>query len=267
MSIVPKNVKDITGQRFGRLVVIEFVKTENKNAYWLFKCDCGIEKIGLGRSLRDKSVVSCGCYRKTVGFKATHKRSNTKEFRTWAGLKNRCNNPKDPAYINYGGRGIKVCDRWVDSFENFLDDMGQAPSKNHSIDRKDNDGNYCPENCRWATPIQQSNNRRSSLTYEYEGGMLTLREISSLTKTPLNLLQDRVQRLGWSVNDAINRPARSFARFEYNGLSLTIAEWSRKTGIDAKVLQYRLTHGWPIDKALNQQKWKNQFSNCLSQKP
>jgi hypothetical protein len=154
--------KNINGQRFGRLTVIAQAPSTNNGVMWMCKCDCGTEKPVLGTSLRAGRTLSCGCYAKDVNAARCHKHGlawKTDEYGTWTAMRHRCSNSNSTNYHLYGARGIRVCDRW-DDFALFLQDMGPKPSKKHSIDRIDNDGNYCPENCRWATAKQQSHNSR-----------------------------------------------------------------------------------------------------------
>lgn len=151
---------DLTGSRFGRLVVVRPLGTRNKKVRWLCLCDCGRENIVATGSLRSGHIASCGClYTDTRGTStATHRLSGTPEHRVWKNMITRCENPARDFYPRYGGRGIKVCPAWRASFQRFLDDMGPRPSAKHSIDRIHNDCDYSPANCRWATSEEQGQN-------------------------------------------------------------------------------------------------------------
>jgi hypothetical protein len=154
----------LLGLRFGRLLVISREKTHrNGSYYWLCACDCGKQKTINGSSLKDGSTKSCGCFRdENAGtYNIRHGQYRSLTHSTWRSMRNRCLNPKNPSYKWYGARGITVCERWA-KFENFLADMGERPlgPTYFSLDRINNNGNYEPGNCRWATDLQQRANRR-----------------------------------------------------------------------------------------------------------
>jgi len=147
----------------------------------VYRCDCGVEKVFWKSNVRPGHTQSCGCFRrkrnserfKTHGHKAGGKRSRA--YVTWVNIKSRCYNPKTKSYKDYGERGIGMCDRWKDSFDNFLADMGE-PAEGMTIERKENDKDYCPENCRWATRGEQNLNKRNLVRYTAFGKTQTLAE-------------------------------------------------------------------------------------------
>lgn len=179
------NAKDISGFRFGRLIVMEVSHSYRPNRhsatklYWHCICDCGTRCVVHGASLRRGETQSCGCYMRDrcIETSTTHGLSYSTEFDIWNMMIQRCHNPRNQAFHNYGGRGISVCQDWRDSFEAFYSHVGPRP-KGHSIDRIDNDGNYEPGNVRWATRSQQSQNRRKTVHVIYNGENVTLQELA-----------------------------------------------------------------------------------------
>ena len=163
--------EDLVGQKFGKLTVLSFDKILNKHTYWLCNCECG--KITSVRSdqLKDGTTKSCGCFlsESTRIRNTTHSMSKTKFYKTWNGLTQRCSNKKLKNYNDYGGRGITFCDKWAnfmgfyeDMYESFLIHLEKYGSRQTTLDRIDFDGNYCKENCRWATYTVQANNKRNT---------------------------------------------------------------------------------------------------------
>lgn len=172
------------GQKFGRLTIVSRAEARpgERNVMWLCDCECGAQTVVAAANI-GKSTLSCGCLVKNNGahlrgntMNRTHNMSQSLEYKSWCSMKGRCNNPNNPKYYSHGGRGIKICERWLSSFENFYADMGPKPGRGYSIERVNNGGNYEPGNCIWATPKVQAKNRRSTVFIEINGTTLNIEE-------------------------------------------------------------------------------------------
>jgi hypothetical protein len=208
------------GRVFGRWTLVQNVPPAagSKTRRWLCRCACGTERAVLYTTLTSGSSVSCGCYHREVvaRMKTTHGLSRRPEFNQWNHMRQRCGNPSDDRFSDYGGRGITVCERWLNSFEHFLADMGPRPSPKHSIDRIDNNGNYEPGNCRWATHLEQAQNTRTVLLVSALGLTLSVREWARRAGIHPSTLAYRI-RSGWPIEAAVtmgpdlHRPKRPWA--------------------------------------------------------
>lgn len=173
---------NLLGQRFGRLVVLTEDAPRGYVKYWICECDCGTRKSVRTSHLRLGKIKSCGCLRheNISNLKHGHTRQGnfSGEYKSWAAARGRCANPNNSRWDDYGGRGITICDRWLESFEAFYEDMGDRPTPKHTLERKDNDGPYSPDNCAWATRGEQANNKRDTLRVEHEGRQYSLAQLA-----------------------------------------------------------------------------------------
>lgn len=198
------------GTRFGRLVVTGPAPMQGHYAAFSARCDCGGAKAVSGTKLRSGKVRSCGCLIKDAlsAAKSTHRDTRkevgaTVEYVAWRSMKQRCYNPKNASYSRYGGRGIAVCDRWLESYEAFLAHVGRRPSPEHSIDRyPDNDGNYEPGNVRWATAEEQGRNRETNIVVHLDGEVLILKDACARTGHSYHAVIERI-RSGMAAEDAL----------------------------------------------------------------
>lgn len=176
-----------------------------KKTYAVFQCECGSNHLLLVGHIDSGRTSSC---RKCMGERsAKHRLVGTKVYRAWSHMKDRCQNPLNPEYRNYGGRGISVCDEWKHDFEKFLSHIGNPPSPAHQLDRIDNDAGYCPGNVRWASPSENSRNTRKTLVLEYAGRRWSYSELSESCGISKGALKSRIKR-GWSVQDAVTTSVR-----------------------------------------------------------
>lgn len=200
-----KAYQDLTGQNFGLWQVLGRVPSKVTTSFKC-RCDCGVISIVQSQHLRTGKSKSCGCAK--TGGPVQHGRSKTPEYQVWVQMKARCFNKSKPNFHHYGGRGITVCAEWTESFERFLADMGDRPSSRHSLDRIDNNAGYSPENCRWALPSVQGNNRRCNRRLDYDGKSLTIAEWADCAPIRIsqNTLFYRVFKKKWSVERALTTP-------------------------------------------------------------
>lgn len=199
---------DITGNRYGKLFVVERLEnTQRGVTVWKCLCDCGNYTTVRGSNLKSGAVKSCGCLKKTTKPSLRHDMSNTRLYRTWANMKRRCYTPSHKSYKDYGERGISVCDEWKDSFENFMKwALANGYTDELTIERKDTNGNYCPDNCEWILWEEQQKNRRSCRYIEHNGKVMTLTDWCKELDLPFKLVHNRINKLGWSFEKAISEP-------------------------------------------------------------
>lgn len=220
------------GDKYGRLTIIRKVESKRSGGHLQrcveCRCECGVVKEYRFYTLRNGNTKSCGCFANDVAGAnlRTHGLSSRVEYRVWQGMLSRCNSSDSQSYRNYGGRGIKVCNRWGTSFESFFEDMGSRPSEDHSIDRRNNNGNYscghCEEciangwdsNCRWATQKQQARNKRVNYLVEHDGETKCVTEWAEQYGIKPSVLYYRLVKLGWTFEKSVSWPSfsRSFAR-------------------------------------------------------
>ena len=198
---------DMTGNRYGRLLVLKRYGTSRSNhVLWLCRCDCGKESVVSGQHLRSGHTKSCGCNVKDISTVAsvTHGMSGTRLYAIWCNMRERCYRRNRDDYPEYGGRGIEVCPEWRDNFEAFRDwALVNGYQEYLTLDRTDTNGDYCPENCRWATLQQQANNTRTNRLITYNGETHTLSQWADLKGISYDTLRNRLNR-GWTVERALS---------------------------------------------------------------
>lgn len=211
--------KDFTPETFGRLTTLGPAFLVGETATVVCQCSCGHIGTFKYSKIKNGYSKSCGCLQKEIArtraiengkASKTHGLSKSPEYMAYHDIIRRCHDSKNKGFMRYGGRGIKVCDRWLgeSGFQNFFDDMGNRPSPRHSIDRIDNDGNYCPENCRWATAKEQSNNRRSNVIITAMGKSQTIAQWASETGLSHSVIWHRVFKHNWPVEKALLHATR-----------------------------------------------------------
>jgi hypothetical protein len=224
--------QNLTGKIFGRLTVETYAGRHQSGTLWL-----------------------CGCLKKEHPNRLTHGGRNSYEYGIWCGMISRCGRKTYLRYADYGGRGISVCPRWkgLQGFENFLKDMGNRPTKDHSIERRNNDGNYEPSNCIWATRDDQGKNKRNNVVPTFRGVTKIVAEWSRETGIKEGTICYRIRK-GWSAEDILTIPVGqrtgNARMLTFNGITDSICGWERRTGINEGTIHARLKLGWAIEESL-----------------
>lgn len=256
---------DRTGDVYGRVVILHFVSRGKNGALWLGKCLCGNEKVFNIASLRSGAVRSCGC----LSLERKHSGSNqmvhgdsrvgmvARLHSIWRGMLKRCNAPRSSTYSGYGGRGIRVCDEWLDYvvFKKWALESGYMDDL--SIDRIDNDGNYCPSNCRWVDMKLQARNRRTTRWIYFQGEKKSLAEWCEKTGLGPGTITKRLKR-GWPIEKTLTvEPYKLHTKerlIHFNGEAKNLSEWARRIGMNPQTLAYRLNKWGDPGKAITKPK-------------
>lgn len=207
---------DMTGEKYGKLLVVEYAgKTKRGLSLWKCKCDCGREVVVQSVNLRNGHTKSCGCFRAEWCKEncTKHGLEHTRLYGIWADMIYRCHNPENPNYKRYGARGISVCEEWRNDVKIFYDwAIRNGYSDDLTIDRIDNNGNYCPENCRWATKVEQASNRRSNILITRNGETKTMKQWAISEGIPYQVVWQRIKKLGWDPERALTEKVENRGR-------------------------------------------------------
>lgn len=255
--IVPE---EVIGKKFHRLTVLAFAGRSKGALMADCECDCGARKIINVSNVIRGGVHSCGCLRREQAASKsqrasdankTHGRSGESLYVLFRGMHARCSNPRHISFKNYGGKGIRVCERWSgeNGFPNFSADMGPMPMPKHSIDRIDGSKDYCPENCRWATRLEQNRNTSANRTLTWNGRTLCISEWADETGLGRNTIAARIKK-GWSDENVLATPSRNGKHITWNGQTRLVSEWAEIVGIPYKALIKRLFDGWTTERAI-----------------
>jgi hypothetical protein len=248
---MPKKIELIEGQEFGNLIVVDYYgKSPHGKSMWNFKCKlCNSVTPKIVNNVICGQPDSCGC-KQYDNCATTHGMTGTKVYRTWLGIRNRCNNSNDESYKDYGARGIKVCERW-NNFENFYIDMGEPIDEKLTIERKDNNGDYCPENCVWTTRKRQNNNKRNNTFITYNNKTQTLSDWADELGIESRTLWYRYQNFN-NLDDVFNPKViyHPIRLIKYNGKEQSVSAWAKEIGVSKPVILRRLNNGATPEEAL-----------------
>jgi hypothetical protein len=251
------NFRDLSGLWFGRWKVIAPAYKSRRQWFWYVQCQCeakSLKAVPTGK-LNFGHSRSCGCLKRdlTILRNQTHGQSRCREYRIWAGMKVRCNNPKDKYYRLYGGRGIKVCERWntPGGFTYFLLDMGPTPTKTSSLDRIDNDKGYSKDNCRWIEGRKQSANRRCNRKWTFRGVTKTISLWAEQYNVPQKILYKRLVKSKWKFTKAVSTPvANRTVLVVYGGGTYKPSELTHVAGVSSTRITQRIYNGWRHEEAV-----------------
>jgi hypothetical protein len=259
-STPPPSIRDLTGFANNRWKIIRYAGSVPKTSggrqhVWLLVCKCGNTMIGVASNIVSGISTSCGCqHSENLAARNTrHGLSSRPEYQIWKAIWQRCTNPKHVQWADYGGRGITVCQRWrgLKGFPRFLTDMGSRP-KGYTIERRNNDKNYTPANCFWATRKEQNRNKRNNLMIKFQGETKCLSQWAEEKGIRQSVLYGRIVTQKWSTDKAFNTPIVSHPnRFlTFNGKTQQVSAWAAETGIGKTTLKFRLDNGWSVERTL-----------------
>ena len=252
---MPKFI-DLTGHKYGRLTVLS---RAGKEYAWNCICECGTQRKVFSSSLRTGRSKSCGCLLREVAsaqskaLRVTHGGcigGNSPVYSVYRAMLDRCGNENTPNFASYGGRGIKVCPRWLEGFAAFAEDMGNRPNGG-SIERIDNDKGYSPDNCRWATRKEQNRNTRRNKVLDHGGKSLCISEWAEVAGIHEAIIRQRLT-LGWPVDRVLTEPAKKITptSMTLNGRTQKVADWCRELGLPLATIRTRVAKGWSDAEAL-----------------
>jgi len=244
------------GDKFGKLTLIESIyQGKGKSNKWLCSCDCGNETKVFSYNFRNGNTTQCAdCVIKSRAKNRTRHGDLAGgkcalEYSCWIQIKMRCYNKKNKRYERYGGRGITVCDKWLNDYSQFLKDMGRRPDDCSSIDRIDNDGNYEPGNCKWANVYDQAKNKSNNVMLTLNGKTTHLLEWERITGIKERTIARRL-KIGWSHEKALTHKVRSAIMLEFKGERKTIEQWSDIVGISHSAIRRRMKKGLSMERIL-----------------
>lgn len=250
-------MKDLTGLKFHHLtaLAVDPVRNSSGKVRWVCQCDCGNQTVVVGQHLTNGNTKSCGCRRveaaKKLGRLSTHGMTGSPEYKAWQSMKDRCYNEDCHNYHLYGGRGILVWADWLKSFEAFYNDLGPRPSNKHSLDRIDVNGHYRPDNCRWATAEEQSNNRRNTTKYTIDGVSKSAWQWAREYDIPVTTLVSRLIRDNLPIEEAVRKiPSKQV--YTHGDVTKRLNEWAVELNVTySKLYSLAVTKKIPFDQIIN----------------